>query len=433
MCRRFPSHESNGVDGIAFSNSESARVDDRALETRKEPIHTDVSPPNFANSNSTHVEVKCPCGSDVLFRDGVRHSGINHIQRYLCRKCGRRFSESRQADSRDSKTYCVREPKNPQERKLAQFSLQNTAGDKLTAELKTVGGDKKTSKTASEFRQQLKNDNKSESTIRNCCNLISRLESEGIDPLKPEEVKKFIAEQKWREHSKATMVIYYGIFLEYLHIQWKPPTYTYRLNKVKAPLEADVNALISGSSRKMSVCLTIAKECGFRIGEILRLVWTDVDFERNLIILNAPEKNSDSRAAKMSPTLKAMLGAMPRKGKRIFTCTMNSMYSSFRRQRRRTAFKLKNDRLIKITFHDFRRFFATKHYGKYLDVLKTAEALGLRNINNVRRYIDTQDYQSDDYEVQVAETVEEAKKLGEAGFEHYDTIDSRHLYRKRKL
>ena len=32
----------------------------------------------------------------------------------------------------------------------------------------------------------------------------------------------------------------------------------------------------------------------------------------------------------------------------------------------------------------------------------------------------------------MAETVEEAKKLGEAGFEHYDTIDGCHLYRRRK-
>ncbi len=42
------------------------------------------------------------------------------------------------------------------------------------------------------------------------------------------------------------------------------------------------------------------------------------------------------------------------------------------------------------------------------------------------------DFRSEEYEVQIAETVEEAKKLGEAGFEHYDTIGDSHLYRKRK-
>lgn len=42
------------------------------------------------------------------------------------------------------------------------------------------------------------------------------------------------------------------------------------------------------------------------------------------------------------------------------------------------------------------------------------------------------DFKSDEYEVQIAENVGEAKKLGEAGFEHYDTIGERHLYRRRK-
>jgi len=300
-------------------------------------------------------------------------------------------------------------------------------------EIKTVAGDRTLSKTTSDFEQQLTNDGYAESTIRNCYNLIERLESKGIDPLEPEQVKQFIAEQKWCNHSKATMVVYYGIFLEYLHVQWKRPRYKYEQTLVKAPLEKDVDDLIAGSSRKMAVCLTIAKECGFRIGEILRLEWTDLDFERNLIVCNKPEKGSLPRALPMSPTLKSMLNAMPQKGKKVFTCTMNSMYASYRQQRKSIAFKLKNDRLTRMKFHDFRKFFATKHHAKYLNVPKTQQALGHKNINNTMRYIALQEFQCDDYNVQVAETVEEAKKLGEAGFEHYDTIDDRHLYRKRKL
>jgi integrase len=135
----------------------------------------------------------------------------------------------------------------------------------------------------------------------------------------------------------------------------------------------------------------------------------------------------------MSTTLKSMLNAMPQKGKKVFTCTLNSMYASYRQQRKSIAFKLKNDRLTKITFHDFREFFATKHHATFLNVPKTQQALGHKNINNTMRYIALQEFQCDDYEVQVATTVEEGKKLGEAGFDHYDTIDGRSLYRKRKL
>ena len=42
------------------------------------------------------------------------------------------------------------------------------------------------------------------------------------------------------------------------------------------------------------------------------------------------------------------------------------------------------------------------------------------------------EFKADDYEVQIAATADEAKRLGEAGFEHYDTIDGKHLYKKRK-
>jgi integrase len=301
-----------------------------------------------------------------------------------------------------------------------------------TTELKTVGGNGNISKTTSEFKQQLKNDAYAESTIHNCCNLITRLEGKGIDPLKPELVKQFIAEYK-NNHTKATLVVYYGIFLTYMHVQWTPPKYTYDQNLVKAPLEADLDALISGSSRKMSMFLKALKETGFRMGEAMRLEWTDVDFERNLIMCTKPEKGSLPRALPMSPTLKSMLSATTRKGTRVFACTKNSMYSSYRQQRRSLAFKLQNDRLTKITFRDFRKFFASKHHAKYLNLPKTQQALGHKNINNTMRYVALQEFECDDYDVQVAETVEEAKKLGEAGFEHYDTVEGRHLYRKRKL
>ena len=71
-------------------------------------------------------------------------------------------------------------------------------------------------------------------------------------------------------------------------------------------------------------------------------------------------------------------------------------------------------------------------YAKTLNILRVQQALGHKNINNTMMYTQLIEFKLDDYEVQIAATVDEAKRLGEAGFEHYDTIDGKHLYKKRK-
>ena len=299
-------------------------------------------------------------------------------------------------------------------------------------ELKTVAGDETLSKTTSEFGQQLKNDGYALTTVKGCCKFLVMLQSRGIDILKPEQVKGFIADKKWSNHSKATLVTYYGIFASYMHIQWKPPRYHYEQKIPTIPLEKEVDDLIAGCSRKMSTFLRLLKETGLRLGEALRLQWRDVDLEKSTIITNAPEKNSRPRILPISPNLKAMLNSLPRKNDRVFPNTTNTIQSSFRKQRNAVAVKLGNPRLKQISFHSLRHFYATMLYAKTLNILKVQQSLGHKNINNTLIYTQLIEFKSEEYDVQVAETVEEAKKLGEVGFEHYDTIGEYHLYRKRK-
>jgi len=47
-------------------------------------------------------------------------------------------------------------------------------------------------------------------------------------------------------------------------------------------------------------------------------------------------------------------------------------------------------------------------------------------------YTQLVDWESDDYATATATTVDEAKKLAEAGWEKWDIIDEVHIYRKRK-
>lgn len=52
------------------------------------------------------------------------------------------------------------------------------------------------------------------------------------------------------------------------------------------PLENELDSLIAGAGKKTAAFLQLLKETGMRAGEALRLKWTNVDFERQLIILN---------------------------------------------------------------------------------------------------------------------------------------------------
>jgi len=283
-----------------------------------------------------------------------------------------------------------------------------------------------------ELAEQLTRNGYPISTVRTCVYYRNLMERKGVNILNPEQVKAFISEQKWQNHSKATAVVYYGIFAKTMHIQWDPPRYRYERKVPFVPLEKEIDDLIAGCGRKMSRFLRLLKETGARVGEALRLEWRDFDFEKSTVAINNPEKGSLPRVLPISQTLRAMLNSSSNKSGRIFNVSMNTVQSNFRRQRNRLAFKLRNPRLKQITFHTFRVYFATMLFAKTLNILKVQQALGHKNINNTLMYTRLIDFKTDEYEVQIAETVEEAKKLGEAGFEHYDTIDNCHLYRRRK-
>ena len=82
--------------------------------------------------------------------------------------------------------------------------------------------------------------------------------------------------------------------------------------------------------------------------------------------------------------------------------------------------------------HTFRHFFATMLYAKTLNILKVQQALGHKNLMNTQIYTHLINFPSDEYDVQVAETLEEAKKLLEAGFDFVTNMDGRKIFRRRK-
>ncbi|MGC8896566.1 MAG: tyrosine-type recombinase/integrase [Candidatus Bathyarchaeia archaeon] len=369
----------------------------------------------------------CPqCGSKLLYKDGLRYlADGSSVQRYLCRNCSYRFSETRKPyNGSATKSECDAHQKAAKLLVEAQKQTEKQeAGATEKAEIKGK---------IVEFLWHLRKEGYSKKTIEVYGKRLSQL-AKSCNILDPEEVKEFIAEREtWNNTTKLLTVEVYKAFTNFLGIPFKAPRYQQQVKIPLIPLEQEIDALIAGCSRKIATILQLLKETGMRIGEARSLEWTDIDLERGIITLNSPEKNSKPRMFKISARLVGMLNALSKTGKGPFKGNMVNLYRDFETQRRNIADKLQNSRIEKITFHTLRHWKATMEYAKTKDILYVMHLLGHKNIKNTLIYTQLVSFESDEYHFATATTIEEAGKLIQAGFEYVCHHNDVMLFRKRK-
>jgi integrase len=190
--------------------------------------------------------------------------------------------------------------------------------------------------------------------------------------------------------------------------------------------------------KKLSTFLRLLKETGMRSGEATKLKWIDIDEERRIITLNAPEKGSNPRMWKVSAKLNNMLNALPKKVELVFgnpnTRVMRSVFCGMRKG---VAEKLQNPRLVRISFHTFRRWKATSLYHQTKNILLVKEFLGHASLENTLLYIQVEQAifglsNDDEYDVTATNDKEDIKKLISVGFEYICQKDDILFFRKRK-
>jgi hypothetical protein len=71
-------------------------------------------------------------------------------------------------------------------------------------------------------------------------------------------------------------------------------------------------------------------------------------------------------------------------------------------------------------------------YAKTKDILHVMKMLGHKNIQNTLLYTQLVNFESDEFHSATAQTVQEAQKLVEAGFEYVCDFADVKLFRKRK-
>ncbi|MCW4002446.1 MAG: tyrosine-type recombinase/integrase [Candidatus Bathyarchaeota archaeon] len=381
--------------------------------------------------------LRCPeCTSQRLYKDGVRQTDSGDVQRYLCRDCGYRFSEkggSKSFNMTSGKGSICQIGAEP----FAHGQVKNLAAiEPLREGLAgaTVALNAEMKGKVVQFFCYMEKQGYAETTAQTYFKILQMLAKNGANLNDPESVKEAIAKQNCGKGRKWNLVKAYTLFLKMQGQTWEKPKY-YPIEKIPPiPTEKDIDDLIAGSSRQMALFLQVLKETGARRGEAFNLKWTDIDLTTGTIRIT-PEKGSNPRAFAISPKLLKMLAVQPHEHEgRIWKYTsMRNLDRTFRKQRKRTAFRLQNPKLLQIHFHILRHWKATTEYAKTKDLLYVQKMLGHRNIKTTLRYTQLLALpQNEEYICKVAKTVEEATQLIEAGFQYVTDINDSKLFRKLK-
>jgi integrase len=380
----------------------------------------------------------CPkCGSTRIDKNG--HRIINNevdIQRFICQKCGYRFSEK---PPNDYKQY------QPIRNRQLGVLLQGET-KKLTeaTKINIVAGRENHSNTPQDIKGKIvelcfhmQKQGYSSTTIRLNRSALNVLSNRGADLSNPESVKEVISKQKWSEARKRNVINAYTLYLKIQGLEWERPRCKVIRKFPFIPTEKEIDDLIAGCGKKSSTFLQVLKETAMRCGEAKRLEWTDIDFEKSIITLNLPEKGSNPRLWKVSQKLMSMLNNLPRDSESVFgNGPITSMKTTFGKARKRLADKLQNPRLRRISFHTFRHWKATMLQHQTHDPLYVRDFLGHKELRNTEIYINIErtlfEPFSDEFTVKIAEKPEDLKSLLEVGFEYVCQKDNLIFLRKRK-
>ena len=388
--------------------------------------------------------LSCPqCSSTRLYKDGLRYvSGRATVQRWLCRECGHRFSNS-QLLKKKSSSPINRSSDYPFNRQICDLTEESKNLAKIEQLPKTelAGTTQQTLDIKGklvEFSWWMKKEGYAESTILGRTKLLKILAKRGANLYDPETIKSTIAKQTWCEGRKANAVDAYSSFLKMIGGIWQPPHYQ-GIRKIPfIPTETEIDQVISGCSNRMATFLQLLKETGMRSGEAWQLKWIDLDTVTKTIRIT-PEKGSNPRIARLSPKLVNMIQTSPKNyGERIFSKPhqpLDHHRDTFSQQRKRITHKLQNPRLLKITFHTLRHWKATMEYHRTRDILYVKQLLGHRRIENTLKYIQLAKELFKDqveYISKVAKTEGEACALIDDGFDFVCDFIGNKLFRKNK-
>jgi hypothetical protein len=308
-----------------------------------------------------------------VFRNGVAYSNFDvKIQRYVCRSCGRRFSDP--DDLKHAKQ--VAESYLPSlSLKVADTNIESSQVCVYKEEAKNLTGEtseqisvsqrenqpqppleKGISFIVKDFQHQLKLEGKADVTIKHYGYSLLRLAKLGVNLYNPESFREVMASDSLKKMTpirKNGLTKAYKSFLAHNSIKAEIPRVKFKRKIPYIPPKEHQDQLFSALSKQMAVfCFTLQATAARPI-EALRIEWEDIDKPHKRIMINHPAKGGNCRSISVNENLINLLLSLPHdNGKKVFTYeTTDNAGCIYRRMRKRTAKKLNNPELLKICFY----------------------------------------------------------------------------------
>ena len=273
---------------------------------------------------------------------------------------------------------------------------------------------------------------KSENTLTSISYSLKRM-NRNVNLTNPEEVKTYIANLEVSNATKAKLCFTYNWFCQTNNIKWKKPRYRWERKIPLIPTTANIDRIISSSSKKYATIFTILKETGLEGHELATTSRQHIDSERGII--NAQGcKGHNSRSIRLKEKTADMLRAyLDRYTSNKPFPDSRSMGEAWRKFRNRLAETLQDPQLKTIPLRNLRHYYATRLYDRTKDILLVKQRLGHKKIETTMFYTQLITFnEEEDYTCKTASNVKEATDLIENGFTYITEMEGLKLFRKRK-
>jgi integrase len=369
------------------------------------------------------VGLVCPeCGSKRIYKDGFRYLGNGQPkQRYICRErnCGYRFSK------RTEKSY--KQSRIKGNRQICVLKAKNLAAQEIE---KICAGDGNLLNYAWLLKKKR---GLADNTISLRVNTLRIIQKKGVNLRDPDSFETVLATEPLTKARKWQWVACYKSYTKIMKISWDPIRVKYEPRQPFLPTHDEMKALISAARKRLATFLQTALTTGARVGELSKLKWKDVDSEKNTISINSAEKGSRNRTIKVPSKTIAMINALLKRNDiYVFDTKPVNVRVSFQNLRKRLAHSQNNPRFLQIHLHTFRHFYATETLRQTKNLCYVKYNLGHKSIVNTERYIHLVDFCSDKYYSAVATTLKEVRQLAEDGWNYFQEIEGKKVFRKPK-